>query len=71
MADMGIIHGIIDCPCCGGENVAGELRGESHSWDHDYEYYDMRCDDCGAEWMLEYDDGEWYIEGDYDEEVTA
>lgn len=61
--------GIIDCPCCGGENVAGTLIGESRTAEHEYECYDMGCDDCGAEWMLEYDDGDWYVHGDYDEEV--
>ena len=58
--------GIIDCPCCGGSEVEGELVSESHAYGHDYESHDMRCGECGAEWTLHYDDGEWWVQGDDD-----
>lgn len=65
------MHGIIDCPCCEGRDITEEWFEESHSYGHDYEYYKLRCDECGAEWMLHYDDGEWWVQGDGDYEEDA
>lgn len=65
------MHGIIDCPDCLGRDVVEERFEESHCYGHDYEYYEMRCPDCGAEWMLHYEDGEWSVHGDDDYEEVA
>ena len=65
------MRGIIDCPCCGSGKVTGELVSESHSWGRDYESHEMRCDECGAEWALHYDDGEWWVQGVNDYEEVA
>ena len=63
------MSGVYDCPSCGSTRISEYLLGESHSWGHDYEYYEyyeMGCGDCGAEWLLEYRDGEWMVQGDDD-----
>ena len=62
------MHGILDCPSCMSRDIIDECVGESHCWGHDYEHYEMRCMECGAEWMLHYEDGDWVVEGDRDYE---
>jgi hypothetical protein len=61
------MHGIIDCPFCEGRDITEEGFEESHCWGHDFERYEMRCNGCGAEWLLSYEDGDWFVEGDIEE----
>lgn len=65
------MRGIIDCPWCEGRDIVEESFDESHSYDHDFEYYEMRCNECGAEWLLGYEDGTWVVYGDDDYEEVA
>jgi hypothetical protein len=65
------MRGVWDCPNCGSTRVAEYMVGESHSCGHDYEYYEMGCADCNAEWLLGYEDGKWYVYGDDDYEEVA
>ena len=68
MAD-GIIHGIIDCPDCGSEHVIEVEQDWKFERGFETEWYGMRCAECGARWTAICYNGEWFIEGDYDEEV--
>jgi len=65
------MRGIFDCPDCGSEDIEERGFAESHPQGHDFEHYELGCNECGAEWFLHYEDGEWWVQGDDDYEEVA